>query len=273
MPLHRTRGRAPRLEPGRAIVFAIILSAFWVGAVAAYGWGYFGPGGLFRLNVQESVIAAIALFAPPMMMLVAAWTFTRADRRSPAAAEVIDRCHRTASFRGRNGVAYRDPPRPFGATRARCRQCGTGRRLCPPARARGRARKPKLGRSTRPARGWRCVPKLQRRACRRNANVSMRSPHALADTASRCERDRRRSRRAAQIHARIRRGHAQDRGFNRWKRRLQVSAPRRTSRPKRRGRSPSSSTSRPGASSPVADAAMAPRRVRARPYTAPSHAM
>ncbi len=81
--------RAPKQGLG-ALVFAVTLGAFWMGAAAAYLWGYLGPKGLAGLDVQQIALLAFATLVPPMLMVITAWAFARGAEMSAATQSLAD---------------------------------------------------------------------------------------------------------------------------------------------------------------------------------------
>jgi hypothetical protein len=87
--------RAPRARAGYgALVFALVVAAFWVGAAAAYLLGFYKPAGLALMSPQELAVIASATFAPPLLFVAIAWAFMRGHAMNTAAqtlAEATDR--------------------------------------------------------------------------------------------------------------------------------------------------------------------------------------
>jgi hypothetical protein len=87
--------RVPRARPGYgALIFALVVAAFWVGAAAAYLLGFYKPAGLALMSPQELAVIASATFAPPLLFVAIAWAFMRGHAMNAAAqalAEATDR--------------------------------------------------------------------------------------------------------------------------------------------------------------------------------------
>jgi hypothetical protein len=81
----------PRPQPPRgagAILGGVVLSAFWAGAAVAYLWGYLGPQGLMKLDLQMIAICVAASFLPPFLFIATAWALSRGIAMG-AAAEAL----------------------------------------------------------------------------------------------------------------------------------------------------------------------------------------
>ena len=73
---------AAELPPSRfgagALLFAGLLSLFWVGIWTAYLWGYLGPQGLAALNLQSQAMFGGAMLLPPVLFFAVAAILLRA---------------------------------------------------------------------------------------------------------------------------------------------------------------------------------------------------
>ena len=79
-PAPRLAPPAPSRFPATALAFAGVLSAFWIGVWGAYLWGYFGPGGLAALDLQQVALFAGAMVLPPFLFVAIAAAFGRASQ-------------------------------------------------------------------------------------------------------------------------------------------------------------------------------------------------
>ena len=62
-----------------AFFFVSMASAFWVGIWGAYLWGYFGPQGLQRLELQQIALFSAAIVLPPLLFMAMAVMLGRAS--------------------------------------------------------------------------------------------------------------------------------------------------------------------------------------------------
>lgn len=79
------------------MIFAIVLAAFWMGAAAAYLWGYFGPKGLAALDIHLLALVLVAAVVPPMLFIAAAWALARGQAMGKAAEALVDATDRLFS--------------------------------------------------------------------------------------------------------------------------------------------------------------------------------
>jgi hypothetical protein len=99
----RPSPRGPSRFPALALSFAAVLSAFWLGIWGAYLWGYFGPQGLAKLELQQGAMFAAAMLLPPLLFIAIAMAFARASQMGQsaevlqAAAEYLFTADETAS--------------------------------------------------------------------------------------------------------------------------------------------------------------------------------
>jgi len=77
-----------------ALIFATVLAAFWLGAAAAYLWGYSQAGTLATFDVQQLALLAVAVVMPPALIVLAAWAFTRGQKMAATAEALAETAER-----------------------------------------------------------------------------------------------------------------------------------------------------------------------------------
>lgn len=86
--------RPPRRPPSSKrlaiMAFAFVTAAFWLGAAAAYIWGYFGPHGFFAMDIQQIGLVAFATLVPPLLIVAGAWTLNTGLSMGDAAEALAD---------------------------------------------------------------------------------------------------------------------------------------------------------------------------------------
>ncbi|HEY4123433.1 MAG TPA: hypothetical protein VGM36_02400 [Rhizomicrobium sp.] len=90
-PERPKRGSAKQPTGLGALVFAIIIAAFWVGCAAAYLFGYVGPRGLGVLDLQEMALFAAIIAAPPMLFIATAWVLGRGQAMGSLVGQLSER--------------------------------------------------------------------------------------------------------------------------------------------------------------------------------------
>jgi hypothetical protein len=73
-----------------AMLVASVFAALWVGAAAAWLWGYFGPAGLMALDTQQIALFAITTFVPAFLIVALAWALARGHAMSLASEALVD---------------------------------------------------------------------------------------------------------------------------------------------------------------------------------------
>jgi hypothetical protein len=88
-----TAAPIPKLRPSRfgaiALWSAAILSLFWVGICAAFGWGWLGPQGLMAAPLAAKAAIAAGLLLPPFLFLAIAASMARSAAMGDATRALL----------------------------------------------------------------------------------------------------------------------------------------------------------------------------------------
>lgn len=88
------RRPAPKPPSALPLAAAVMLGLLWLGGVAAFLWGYYGPTGLAGVTSPLLAGWAVAALLPPALFIAVAWALIRGQalgQTAQALAEVTDR--------------------------------------------------------------------------------------------------------------------------------------------------------------------------------------